>query len=122
MLDYPTCGDVGLGVYACKVCDETKENEISATGTRLWTTLDTLEATCYSKGYVTRNCAVCDTTETIELPATEEHIFNESKWVYVNVTVVRYTTDISLPVEALPLVLDTEPIKYIVSRIKHSED
>ena len=79
-LDYPTCGDVGLGVYACKVCDETKEDEISATGAHLWTTLDTLEATCYSKGYVTRNCAVCDTTETIELPATEEHIFNESKW------------------------------------------
>ena len=79
-LDYPTCGDIGLGLYGCKVCDETKEDEISATGAHMWSTLESLEATCYSKGYVTRYCAVCDTTETAELPATEEHVFNESKW------------------------------------------
>lgn len=83
-IDYPTCSDEGLGLYACKVCGEEKEDTIEATGNHLWINTGSLESTCFSKGYVERTCAICDYSEKNEIPATEEHTFIKSLWVVVD--------------------------------------
>lgn len=82
-IDYPTCSDAGLGIYACKVCDEERQDIIEATGDHFWVVDDRLEPTCYSKGFLARTCALCDTSEQVEIPATQEHTFVKSLWAPV---------------------------------------
>lgn len=76
----PTCAEKGVKTFHCQGCEETKTEDIPATGEHSWNERTvTKEATCVQEGEKTFTCQNCQATKTEEIPATGEHVWGEGE-------------------------------------------
>ncbi len=68
-----TCETTGVKTYTCKVCQETKTEELAALGHQWDDGKVTKPATCEEKGVKTYTCSVCQATRTEEIPSLGGH-------------------------------------------------
>jgi len=60
-----TASECGKKKYTCKICNTEKYEDIeplSTEHTHKWSVLDTVAATCITRGYTVRECSVCEVT------------------------------------------------------------
>lgn len=76
----PTCAEKGVKTFHCQGCEETKTENIPATGEHSWNEgTVTKEATCAQPGERTFTCQNCPATKTEGIPATGAHTWNEGE-------------------------------------------
>jgi hypothetical protein len=112
-----TCTENGVKTYTCTVCEETKTEEIAATGHTWNDGEETKAATCTENGVKTYTCTACGETKTEEIPATGIHSWDDGTVTKAATTsetgVKTYTCTVcgETKTEEIPK-LETEPITF----------
>ncbi len=69
-----TCGKLGVRTYTCKICGNSKTEEIEKTNVHTWDFgMITTQATAVNEGIKTYTCTVCKTTRTEVIPKKVEN-------------------------------------------------